>query len=360
MNIIRISLIAVVLASVSVFGAIAQSETAEPGAQNSLSGTTWLLTFTSGDDHLTSVLPQSMITLSFEDGGRVSGNGGCNGYSGTYTLGEQGQIALSEIVSTLRACADEQMTIQESIYLSALNGVTHYELNGRQLTLRIADVEALHFVSADQDPLVNTAWTLFTSDVQDVEATPEAGLDANAPTLEFLADNQAAGTGGCNRYSTTYTLDGANITFGQIASTRMACEGLMEQEQAFFDTLATAQRYGMTGDRLYIWSEDGRPLTFVKVELAQLVVTPLSGAPGTEVEVSGMGFAPNSEIVIGFGPFEGDVYTPVAEVQSDTDGAFTATVTLPADADPSVEWVFMAAVPGTARTLSEPFTVTGG
>ena len=359
MRIVR--LIVLWIALLAVTGAAAQSTTPEATAEPGLPGSSWLLTATSGQDHQTLVLPGSSIMLNFEGEDRITGNGGCNSYSGDYALGEQGEIALSEIVSTLRACADNQMTTQESIYLSALNGVTDYELTERQLTLRIEDVEELHFVRVDQDPLAGTSWKLITEVPVDVETTPEVGGMAQPVTLAFEAEGQAGGRGGCNSYSATYAIDGTSITFGDITSTRMACDDgdIMEREQDFFAALSSALQYGLTDERLYIRHEDGSRLAFEKVDAVTLTASPLSGTPGTEVELRGSGFAPHSEIVIGFGPFEGDVYEPIGQVESDADGTFAITITVPATADPAVDYVFMAAVPGTARTLSEPFDVTG-
>jgi len=38
------------------------------------------------------------------------------------------------------------------------------------------------------------------------------------------------------------------------------------------------------------------------------------------------GFAPNSEIVIGFGPFDGDVYESIGQIETDVNSAFTTIV----------------------------------
>jgi heat shock protein HslJ len=360
MKIVRLTLIVLWIVVTAITGAAAQSATPEVTDEPALSGSTWLLTTTSGQDHVTLVLPGSGITLSFEGENRISGNAGCNGYGGVYTLGTDGEIALSEIISTLRACADNQMTIQESIYLSALSGVTRYEISGHQLALRIDDVETLHFVRADQDPLAGTSWRLIDELPADPDSTPEPDGSDHPITLTFESEGQAVGSGGCNGYSAPYSLNGVNISFGDAASTRMACEGgdTMQREQEFFNALANASQYGLTDDRLYIRYEDSHRLVFERVEAVMLTVAPLSGAPGTEVELTGSGFAPNREIVIGFGPFDGDVYTPIGQAESDADGAFTITVTVPETVDPVVDYVFMAAVPGTARTLSEAFDVT--
>ena len=349
------------IAVFAVTGAAAQSETPQAPEETGLADSSWLLTATSGQDHQTLVLPGSSVTLNFEGEDRISGDGGCNQYSGDYTLGDAGAITLSNLVNTLMACTDPQITTQESIYLGALGGVTHYELSERQLTLRVEDVESLHFVRADQDALAGTSWELVNEVPPAVEATPEADGIAQPITLMFNTEGQAAGHGSCNAYSTTYTLDGTTIAFSDVTATEIACEGdIMQREQDFFAALASANQYGFTDERLYIRYADGSRLAFEKVDTMSLTASSLSGAPGTEVELSGIGFAPNSEIVVGFGPFEGDVYEPVGQAQSDENGAFTITVTVPTTADPAVEYVFMAAVPGTARTLSEPFDVTEG
>ena len=359
MRIVR--LIVLSIAVFAVTGAAAQSVTPAATEEPGLPGSSWLLTATSGQDHQTLVLPGSSITLNFEGEDRISGDGGCNAYSGAYMIGAAGELTLSEIVSTLGACDDMQLTTQESIYLGALGGVTHYELSEQQLTLRIEDVEALHFVRVDSEPLAGTAWNLISEVPADVEATPEVDSSARPITLTFDAEGRASGLGGCNTYSTMYELDGTSITFGDVVSTRMACEGgdIMQREQAFFAALTGALQYGLTDERLYIRHEDGSRLAFEKAEAMMLSTSLQSGAPGMEVELTGSGFAPNSEIVIGFGPAEGDVYEPIAQAESDADGAFTITVSVPMSADPAVDYVFMAAIPGTARTLSEPFDVTG-
>lgn len=47
-----------------------------------------------------------------------------------------------------------------------------------------------------------------------------------APYLELDDDGKLSGTDGCNRLIGTWKADGNDITFGELASTRMACEGV--------------------------------------------------------------------------------------------------------------------------------------
>lgn len=68
-------------------------------------------------------------------------------------------------------------------------------------------------------------------------------------TINFNpGDNQASGSGGCNRYATNYTADdNNNLTIkSPVASTMMACESGMEQEVMFLGALETVTGYTVT------------------------------------------------------------------------------------------------------------------
>ncbi len=59
----------------------------------------------------------------------------------------------------------------------------------------------------------------------DVHGTWGEKVDAK-PYLELSDDGSVAGSDGCNRMTGTFTVDGDTVTFGQLASTLMACEGV--------------------------------------------------------------------------------------------------------------------------------------
>jgi heat shock protein HslJ len=85
----------------------------------SLAGTTWRLLSIQGRP--VPVGPD--VTLTFDDAGRVSGNGGCNGFGGQFTYEPAtGAISVSRRVSTLRECLQAARTDLESAYLVALAG----------------------------------------------------------------------------------------------------------------------------------------------------------------------------------------------------------------------------------------------
>lgn len=63
-------------------------------------------------------------------------------------------------------------------------------------------------------------------------------IDRLQTTLEIRDDGIVTGTGGCNRYAGSATIDGNTIKFLPMASTRMACStAAMRQEGKFHSTL---------------------------------------------------------------------------------------------------------------------------
>lgn len=70
------------------------------------------------------------------------------------------------------------------------------------------------------------------------------------PSLEFGTEGVVTGTDGCNRIMGSYTANGGEIAFGNLASTMMFCEGV--------DTwLTQASTATLSGDTLTVFNEGG-------------------------------------------------------------------------------------------------------
>lgn len=114
--------------------------------------------------------------------------------------------------------------------------------------------------------LANTRWRLVSYGEQGSETQVN---EASEVTLQFEAGNQAGGSGGCNTFGAQYEVLDGRLSFTQIISTEIACtaEGVMEQEQQYFQALQTAGEYELTDGQLTIWYGDGQGvLNFVPME----------------------------------------------------------------------------------------------
>jgi len=92
-----------------------------------------------------------------------------------------------------------------------------------------------------------TSWTLVG-----IGGSEPAG-DAK-PTIAFApTGGTVSGNAGCNTFNGAVTIDGSTITFGPLATTRMACpEPQMAVESAYLAGLAGARTWRMDGGQLVL------------------------------------------------------------------------------------------------------------
>jgi heat shock protein HslJ len=105
-----------------------------------LSGSSWeVISYNNGKQAVTSVMIGTSLTASFGTDGKVSGNSGCNSYSGTYKLNAN-EVAIGPLASTKKFCGDPSGVMdQESQYLAALQSAASYQVEGNVLELRTQD-----------------------------------------------------------------------------------------------------------------------------------------------------------------------------------------------------------------------------
>jgi heat shock protein HslJ len=103
-----------------------------------LADTAWTATeVNNGKGGLASVPAGVTVTAEFAADGKLSGNGGCNGYGSTWTVSADA-LTLGPISASAMACPDPAGAT-ESQYFAALGNVATYEISGRTLTLRDKD-----------------------------------------------------------------------------------------------------------------------------------------------------------------------------------------------------------------------------
>lgn len=103
--------------------------------KDTLSGTSWTATgVNNGQGAVQSVAAGTSITASFGTDGQLSGSGGCNQYTATYTSAD-GTIVIGPVAGTRMAC-DPAVSDQETAYFAALDAATTYAIRGSTLELR--------------------------------------------------------------------------------------------------------------------------------------------------------------------------------------------------------------------------------
>jgi heat shock protein HslJ len=101
--------------------------------------------------HLTSIKGQAVTKVEAyiefdEENKRMSGNGGCNLIGGGFEISGN-SLKFGPIISTKRACLDNEGTRTETQFLQALQGVTSYRLSNGVLTLYAGNDAVLTFAA---------------------------------------------------------------------------------------------------------------------------------------------------------------------------------------------------------------------
>ena len=114
---------------------------------------------------------------------------------------------------------------------------------------------ALFFLTAcggsggEAPDLDGTEWGL-------VEMNGEAIPEDVEITIAF-SEGQISGQSACNRYFAGYTQEGATLTFDQAGSSNMYCEGLMDFETEYLQTLSEIKSFEQSSDKLMMKDQSG-------------------------------------------------------------------------------------------------------
>jgi len=209
-----------------------------------LDGRTFLSTGITGHG----LVAGSQVRLAFQ-GGSLSANAGCNSMSGGYEV-VGGRLEVGPMATTEMAC--EEPLMAQDQWLAAFLPDAGIVLDGDTLTLDKDGVTLTltDRVVADPDrPLLGTHWV--------VESLVSAGAVSSVPVgvtaaLTF-SDGKVDVESGCNRGSGSAKVTDTTITFGPIATTRMACpEPAMAVETAVLAPLEGEVTYAIEADTLML------------------------------------------------------------------------------------------------------------
>ncbi|WP_343564371.1 META domain-containing protein [Sphingobacterium sp.] len=174
-----------------------------------------------------------------------SANGGCNGIGGEFTLSANGKIKFEQGMSTMMACPD--MSIEQALS-KALITADNYTLSNGILSLNKAKMAPLaKFKLLEEKQNLSGTWEL--DYISGARIAFEGLYPNRKPTMTFnIADGKVNGNSSCNNYNATFKVNGNQINFGPIMSTKMACEG--NGEATFFSTLEKVNSYDVNENTL--------------------------------------------------------------------------------------------------------------
>ena len=233
------------------------SPSVEPmGAGTPLEGTAWQLTDSVGPEGGTLSVPEAVAASATFTGGTIAGDAGCNRYTGTYTL-DGDKMTISGVATTTMACPAIPSAVEKA-YLAALDKVATYAVSGTKLELKTAEGKVgLRFAVAEAPALTKTRWV--ATMINNGTGAVASVVAGSTVTAIFAEDGTVAGSGGCNTYNGTYTVDGAALDFGPLVATKMACadQAVSQQESSYFAALDKVATFGFNGDRLELRAADG-------------------------------------------------------------------------------------------------------
>ena len=212
------------------------------------------------------IIEDTEVTLEFDGDGRLTGNGGCNGYGGAYTADHDGTFDAHDVAMTLMACmAPEGVMDQETAFHTALREATTYELDGDSLrllddngTVRLLLVSTFdpdEPVSNEPSGLRGTTW-LATA----INGEP---LESAEPYTLQLAVNGPTGKAGCASWWMQFIMESDGSITHETRVPPSVYVSLCEDDdasadtQAYVDTMANSTSYTVDGDVLHLMDDAG-------------------------------------------------------------------------------------------------------
>jgi heat shock protein HslJ len=222
------------------------------GTGGTIEGTRWVLTSYQGENASVPVPDGVIVDATFADG-KVAGSGGCNRYTGPATV-DGATLKVGPLASTQMAC-DDPAGATETAFLAAFQNAASFTATDATLTVYNASgASTLVFEAGPANPLLGEWNVTGFNNGQEAVVSPAQGTEL---TATFTAD-AVSGSSGCNTYNGGYTLEGSAVTIGPLASTMMACDQpIMDQEAQFQAALQAATTVESSGGTVTLRDASG-------------------------------------------------------------------------------------------------------
>lgn len=189
----------------------------------------------------------------------VAGSTGCNRFTGTATIGDDGSFSAGPFASTLMGC-DDVLARQESNIHAAFEAADHWSVVDNLASLSEGEGIVMEMHRLDTE-LAGSAWSV--THVNNGKGGLQSVMAGTDPTLLFGTDDKVSGSTGCNILSGTYESADESLAFGSIGLTKKLCgspAGVMDQEQQMVAALGRSSTYSIDGNTLTIRDTGGAAL----------------------------------------------------------------------------------------------------
>jgi len=208
------------------------------------------------DDKPLRLVKGSQLRLSF-DTDSIGATGGCNSMSGAATWANSTlRVADDSLAMTEMAC-DQPLMDQDAWFATILTASPTLSQQGDSLTLVSGSTV---IVLTDEETaipdasLTGTTWTLESIATGDTVSTVPVGVRVS---LQFNHDGTLSANLGCNTGRGDYTVSETSISFGTLATTKMACEPpASDVEQMVSDVLRNDVDFVIAGKTLSLAGRD--------------------------------------------------------------------------------------------------------
>lgn len=206
-------------------------------------------------DLFTNKTPSLMFNFDIE---QISGNSGCNMYSGKFKY-SGGNFEAPNIASGDMSCPGKS---DETSFYNLLKKSSKLSIMNGELIFSQDDKPVLVFYRAKPLESADLAgmWKLQSIDGKEVKSD----FAAKVPTLEFnFMDNKLMGVAGCNNYTADFTLLQNVLDIKPLITTRMACDN-MDGETKFVKAFTGRIDIDIENNVLVLRKDNKEIMTFVR------------------------------------------------------------------------------------------------
>ena len=247
---------------------------------NDLAGTTWVLT----GFNQNRPIEGTQLTIEFEDG-QVSGNTGCNLYSGSYQVNGEA-ISFGALAWTERGCVDpEGVMQQERTYMELLGAAERCELEDGELRIFTDSQGSLTFErqgdasNTSSQPSPNPP----TSTAEAIEPTVPPVLEPPSGFKEYQASAIGISVHIPESWLVTTIVEGQYVILQSYPENKYVGGEMLEPGDTKCD-LGLRPEGESTSHLIEVWETD--PITTI---LSEEEIILQSGQPGIRIELDSMG-----------------------------------------------------------------------